>query len=324
MHTGLGDDRIENALRSGRGVASRANLLSVAPRAVVDNEVRRGRLRAIFPRSYIRPWDTEDRELHHRAALVSVGGEAALSHTTALAIQQVLDDDGGPVHVTAFNPRHPRGVPDRLVVHRTLLPLRAVWRNDLPVVRAAFSLVAAWPILDDDVATAALLRGCRSGCVREADLADALMRATSTRGVIRLRHLAGLIAAGCQSELEIWGYLHVFDVPGLDHAVRQRSIEVDGRRYRADMAYEQERVVVELDGRAYHSSTQQWDRDIERDLALARAGWLTVRLSHRRLTTDLHGCRRDLLEVLAARTSPVGLGAGRPAVDATAMRPRLG
>ena len=301
MHGGTGDSRIELALTSGRGVASRAELLAVAPRAIVDNEVRRGRLRSVFPRSYVRPWDTEDRDLLHRAALASVGGEAALSHTTALAQFDVIADDGGPIHVTAFNPRHPRGVPAHLVVHRTLLPLHAVWRNGSPVVRPAVSLVAAWPLLAEDTATAALLRGCRSGWVHEADLIAAISRAGAVRGLARLRHLAGLVAAGCESELEIWGYLHVFDVPGLRHAVRQREIMVDGCRYRADMAYEQERVVVELDGRAHHASPQQWDRDIARDLALARAGWQTVRLSHRRLTTDTPGCRRDVLEVLAAR-----------------------
>jgi very-short-patch-repair endonuclease len=320
VYNALGDSRIEVALRSGGGVASRADLLLVAPRAVIDNEVRRGRLQAAFPRSYLRPWDADDRDLLRRAALVSVGGQNALSHTTALVMLSVIDDDGGPLHVTAFNPRHPRGVAGRLTVHRTVLPLRAVWRNGLPVVGPAVSLVAAWPMLDDDAATAALLRGCRSGCISEGDLNDALRRARPARGVARLRHLAGLVSAGCESELEMWGYLHVFDVPGLRHAVRQRDIEVDGRRYRADMAYEQERVVVELDGRAYHASPQQWDRDIARDLALARAGWQTVRLSHRRLTTDIEGCRRDLLEVLAVRRA-VGHAAVRHAGAATATGP---
>jgi very-short-patch-repair endonuclease len=132
-----------------------------------------------------------------------------------------------------------------------------------------------------------------------------MTRGRGVRGLTQLRHVAGLVVAGCESELEIWGYLHVFDVPGLDHAVRQREVTVDGCWYRADMAYEQERVVVELDGRAYHASPQQWDRDIARDLTLARAGWQTVRLSHRRLTTDIAGCRRDVLEVLAARRHPL-------------------
>jgi len=67
------------------------------------------------------------------------------------------------------------------------------------------------------------------------------------------------------------------------------------------MLYEAERLIVELDGRRFHASAGQWERDIARDLALAKIGWQTVRLSHRRLTSDVDGCRRDVLAVLATR-----------------------
>lgn len=288
---------------SGAGVASRAALLSLVPRTVIDNEVRRNRISAVFPRTYARPWDTEDREVLQRAAVASVGGEAALSHTTALTRFGLLADDGGALHVTAFNPRHPRGITNRLIVHRTLLPLGAAWRDGVATVRPAVSLVAAWPLLEVEVATAAVLLACRTGLVLESDLVRAVARGSATRGITGLRRLTGLIAAGCESELEIWGYLSVFDIPGLRHADRQRWIEVGCQRFRTDMAYEEERLVVELDGRAYHASAQQWERDIARDLALARLGWQTVRLSHHRLTSDVDGCRRDLLEVLASRRS---------------------
>lgn len=76
---------------------------------------------------------------------------------------------------------------------------------------------------------------------------------------------------------------------------------VGRRRYRLDQAYEQEQVNVELDGRAYHASSEHRQRDIARDLALAKAGWLTIRLSHFRLTSDVDGCRRDVLQVLQTR-----------------------
>jgi very-short-patch-repair endonuclease len=117
----------------------------------------------------------------------------------------------------------------------------------------------------------------------------------------QLLELTDLLAAGCESELEIWGYIEVFDVPGLRHAVRQLPVRAGGRTYRLDMAYPDARVAVELDGRSYHASPEQWERDIRRDLALATVGWQTIRLSHERLTTDPAGCRRDVLRVLATR-----------------------
>jgi very-short-patch-repair endonuclease len=116
-----------------------------------------------------------------------------------------------------------------------------------------------------------------------------------------LRHLVGLLVAGCESELELWGYTSVFNVAGLSDATRQRIVRVGGQTFRLDMAYEDEKVAVELDGRAYHASAARWESDIARDLALATIGWQTIRFSHRRLVSDPDGCRRDVLAVRAAR-----------------------
>ena len=84
--------------------------------------------------------------------------------------------------------------------------------------------------------------------------------------------------------------------------MRQRDVRVAGRRYRLDLAFDAERVAVELDG-ATHAGPDGRERDTRRDAALAAAGWLTVRFTHRRLTTDADGCRRELLAVLATRAA---------------------
>jgi very-short-patch-repair endonuclease len=56
-----------------------------------------------------------------------------------------------------------------------------------------------------------------------------------------------------------------------------------------------------LDGYRFHSGRVQRERDMQRDAALAAAGWLTLRFSHARLHSDVEGCRRDTLAALAAR-----------------------
>jgi len=73
-----------------------------------------------------------------------------------------------------------------------------------------------------------------------------------------------------------------------------------------DVAYEEERLAVELDGRKYHADAARWEKDIARDLAVATSGWQTIRLSHDRLHSDVDGCRRDVLAVRAARRRLVG------------------
>lgn len=257
---------IERALNANDGVASRDQLLQVCRRATVDEEVRRRRIVAIFPRAYARPWDVDVSQIRLRAALASVGGEVALSHLTALRLSS-LPAPAEPLHVTAFQPRHPRGVPGELTVHRTLLPLRAVWTQGLPVVTAAVAAVTSWPLLVGADQRAPMIEGARRGLMNPAELWIAVDKAGRMRGIAALRALVGQIAAGCESELELFGYRNVFDFPGLRHGVRQRVLRARGRTFRVDLAFDEERLAIELDGRQFHASPQQWQRDIDRDLA---------------------------------------------------------
>lgn len=283
------------------GVASRASLVKNIGRVATDDEVRRGNLVAIFPRAYARPWDADLPEHRMRAALVSVGGEAALSHVTALDRWRLPVHGAHPIHVTAYNPRHPRGVKNELVVHRTVAPLNARDQDGLAVVRPEIAALTSWPLLEGPAQRAPLIDGARRGVFHPRTLVEQAEAMWWLKGRAALLQLVGLLASGCESELELWGYLGVFNTPGLDDARRQLRVVVGGRRYRLDMAYEQERLAVELDGREFHAGAEQWERDIARDLALATIGWQTIRLPHRRLHADAAGCRRDVLAVRAAR-----------------------
>ncbi|MBV9170301.1 MAG: DUF559 domain-containing protein [Chloroflexi bacterium] len=288
--------------RYGR-VAPRGKLIGRIGRAGVDHEIRLGHLVAVFPRAYARPWDADDPSVHELAALASVGGDVAVSHLTALRRYSLPVPCAAPLHVTAFQPRHPRGVPGRLIVHRTLLPLRAVQIDDVPAVRPEVAAVTSWPLLSGAAQRAPLIVAARRGLLSPGLVLRLWEQMTWIPGRRQLGQLLRLLAMGCESELELWGYEHVFAVPGLDHAVRQRVVRCGARTYRLDLAYEEERLAVELDGRAYHASHEQWERDIARDLDLATLGWQTIRLSHQRLVSDVEGCRRAVSAVLAARRS---------------------
>lgn len=287
-------------MRTG-GIAARSELLRLMTRASLDDKIRRGELTAVFPRTYARPWDVELPEVRRRAALLSVGGDAALSHLSALERLSLPTLADSPIHVTAYNPRHPRGVPGELVVHRTLLPLDAIELDGLPVVCAETALVTSWPLLSGPDQRAPIIEAARRRLLTPSRLLDRAEKMWWVSQIRSLRELVALLAAGCESELELWGYTDVFNVPGLDDATRQLRVRVGDALYRLDMAYEQERLVVELDGRAYHSSREQTERDMRRDTALATIGWQTLRFSHLRLHNDIPGCRRDALAVRAAR-----------------------
>jgi very-short-patch-repair endonuclease len=204
------------------------------------------------------------------------------------------------VHVTVPAQRYLRP-PNGLVVHRASRFPPVVLLDSSLTVDLPFAVASSWPLLPAAQRRGPAVRATRQRLTRPADLSAAaaqLTRLPDRRGFLEL---VRLLERGCESELEIWGHLHVFDIPGLRHAKPQTKLHVAGRWYRLDLAYEAERVAVEMDGSQYHSSEEQRERDRRRDAALATIGWLTLRYSHRRLHADVAGCRRDTLATLATR-----------------------
>jgi very-short-patch-repair endonuclease len=300
---------IDDVLARFGGAASRAVLLSVVTRNQLDDEVARGHLVTPFARAYCRPWDADHRPVLERAAIASVGEPVALSHLTALWRYELLDDARERIHVTVPDGRHPIGRQPRLTVHRTRVPTRIRTVGGLPTVEPATALVRSWPLMPGPDQRVPAIEAVRRRLVRPEQLLAAGDAAVGMRGRAAFLRLARLLESGCESELELWGYLEVFDIPGLRHGVRQLVVQVRGRRYRLDLGYEEERVAVELDGYRFHSGRLRRERDMQRDTALASIDWITLRFSHERLHEDVAGCRRDTLAVLAARRS--GRGAWR-------------
>ena len=292
---------IDIVLAATGGAASRAALLTAVTRNQLDDEVARGHLVAPFPRAYCRPWDVEEPAVRESAALSSVGRPAALSHLTALRRWGLPVQPGNAIHVTVPARRHPIGRRPGLFVHRARGRVQTRKIGGLLTVNPAVALVRSWPMLSGPDQRAPIIAAARDRLVLPADLRRAASEAVGMPGRRQLNLLIEQIAAGCESELELWGYLSVFDVAGLRHAVRQKVVEAHGRFYRLDMAYDDEQVDIELDGYRFHGGRAQRERDMERDATLAAIGWLTLRFSHARLHEDIDGCRRDALATLAAR-----------------------
>ncbi|MGY1729073.1 DUF559 domain-containing protein [Geodermatophilus sp. SYSU D01062] len=246
-----------------------------------------------------------------RALAAVLWTRGPLSHLSALGVHGLAPTPTGPVHVTVPADRWPRGS-TRVVAHRTTLPIHPVRVSGLPVLDAARSLVDAWswaasprnPLaaVDAPVVRQAVIEAVRTRAVFVEDL---LAQSTGQRvhaGRAELTELLGLVAGGCQSELEVFGVLHVLRAPGIPPFVQQHRVAVPGgRTVVLDVAWPGLRVAVELDGAAFHGSREQRERDLRRDTALAGLGWVVLRFSYRRLTTDPYGCRREIEAVLRRR-----------------------
>jgi very-short-patch-repair endonuclease len=235
------------------------------------------------------------------AAVLSRGGVA--SHRTALALWGLVPP-GGPIHVTvepARSNRHSAGV----VLHRASELHDAIRRvNGVPLTCVERTLIDTWgrpgsltlPTVRASAITAVRRRMCRP-----QDLTTELDRRPQLRARSSLTELVRLLAAGCQSELEIWGCLNVLRAPGMPRFTLQHRVVVSGRTFFLDAACEEAKLAVELDGAAWHGSREQRERDIRRDALLATAGWQTLRFSFARLTGSPEGCRHEIRAVHAAR-----------------------
>jgi very-short-patch-repair endonuclease len=290
---------IDRALAAHGDVASRRQLLRVVTPGELDAEIRAGQLVTPFRRAYCRPWVAESDDVLDRAALLSIGSPAALAALTALRRWDLPAPVTDLRHVAVPVTRHPRSR-EGLVVHRLTRTPRQVLLHGLPTATIPEAVVGSWGLLVGAAARAPALQALRERRAKVAAVRAAMTGRTVPRRA-ELLDLLDLLDGGCESELELWGYRHVFDAPGLRHGKRQVIVRIGDKVFRLDLAYEEEMLAVELDGRTYHAAPNQWERDIRRDGLLATVGWQTVRYSHRRLTTDVAGCRRQTLDILAAR-----------------------
>ncbi|WP_158548769.1 endonuclease domain-containing protein [Blastococcus sp. TF02A-26] len=147
----------------------------------------------------------------------------------------------------------------------------------------------------------ALLSATREKRLTAAAVGAALDARPELPGRAALVELLGLIGGGCQSELEVFGVLHVLDVPGLPRYRQQHRVGLPGGPVELDVAWPEVRLAVELDGAAFHGSREAREADIARDVALAARGWLVLRFSYRRLTRAPEGCRAQIAAVYRQR-----------------------
>jgi hypothetical protein len=116
----------------------------------------------------------------------------------------------------------------------------------------------------------------------QADLARQLPRYRRRRGVVQLRLLVSLVDPRAESQPES-AVRYVIVASGLAPPEPQVWVEIEGERYRLDLAYPRAKIAVEYDGAEFHSSREQLARDRDRRAALRRAGWIVLVLTR----TDL-------------------------------------
>ena len=265
------------------GVASRQQVLDLGfTRREIDGRLARGLWARAAPRVYDVAPAHPDPERALRAALLASGGLA--SHRSAGLMHGLIDDRPPRPELLVVEGRRISSLD--AVVHRSRnLDAREITRLDgmactsIPRTLLDLAHVLREDALDDALSRALVSR--RTTLTRldrylAAPFAGRRGAAPLRTSIDGHRDRSGLT----QSLLEVLVDRAV--VRGkLQPPVRQVPVRIEGERFVLDLAWPEEKVFVEADGRAFHSTRAQFAHDRHRQNLLVTIGWLPLRYTWR-------------------------------------------
>ena len=266
--THTGDAAITSVAARQHGMVTTKQLAAagIGERAVA-HRVANGRLTRIFRGVYrvgpvTAPYGLE------MAAVLATGG--ALSHHSAAALWGFCPPHDGNTHVTVTNKdaRSRRG----LTVHRTA-SLNAAVHNGLPLTTPARTLHDLTPHLEPHE----LERAVEEAVIRGLTTPDEL----TTRPALRRARIEEPQLTRSEAERRLRKLIRAARLPR-----PQTNTKVAG--WEVDAVWPAQRLVVEVDGFAYHGNRAAFERDRRKDAALVAAGYRVVRITWRQLVEEPH------------------------------------
>jgi very-short-patch-repair endonuclease len=216
------------------------------------------------------------------AAVLSCGSTAVLSHHAAAVLWAIRPARDGDIDVTVA--RQLRARPG-VRVHRA----RALYRRDvtrrhgIPVTTAARTLLDLAAVLDLRSLARAVEEAELQRLVSRRGLTALIDRSRGRRGAGALRAVLASAAepAFTRSEAEA-------KLLALIRAARLPTPEANARigGYEVDFLWRAQRLVVEVDGFAYHSTRAAFERDRRKDADLRALGLRTTRITYRQIAHE--------------------------------------
>lgn len=279
------------------GVVARGQLLGLGfGSRAIDHRVKVGRLHAIHRGVYAVGHRLCSMEAGWMAAVLAGGRGAVLSHRSAAALWGLRSTSVTVPDVTVARKRSRPGIR----FHRANLPADEVLRRGIPVTTVPRTLLDLASVLD----RRQLERVVNEAEVRRLtdplSLDDLLARHPRRHGAATIRAIlaSGRIGATVtRSELEN-RFVTFVDRSCLPQPEINVALFVDGRWIECDCVWRGERLVVELDGQAFHLTQPAFERDRARDRALHAAGWRVVRITWRQLHEEPDAIAADLRHIL--------------------------
>lgn len=283
----------DGLIRGGQAIA--AGL----PRSRIDDLVRRRVWIAVLPGVYALGVDPRAARVRVRAALLWAGDDSVLAGSAAAWWLGLTT--GLPRVVEVYVPprRSRRRQPGVRLIRSAVPELDRTTVRDLQVTtvpRTCLDL-ARWN--RDDLLDVAL----RMQRMVRPELPPSLSRSRRRRGQVRARRIAAAAMDNAWSKAELLAQ-RVFTDGGITGWVANARAEAVEGVVIPDIAIEALMIGIEIDGRRFHdeaSDPEAFERDHQRQLALARAGWFVIRVTVRQLIEEPHLVVATVRAVMAQR-----------------------
>ena len=213
-----------------------------------------------------------------RAAALAAGTGTCVSHVTAAVLWDLKAPRDPEAHVIVDPERRLRIA--GLRPHRLELPecdMSAM--QGIPCTTLLRTLLDCLLWLPEEAGRAMAVDALRRGLVSIDQLRSGLRRTGQRHGLSRAWSVVADVAAGAHSEAEVRVH-HVFRRAGVVGWTANTPVfDVDGMIGIVDVLFAEQRVIVEIDGRAYHSDDGAFQRDRTRQNRLIGAGYRVLRFT---------------------------------------------
>lgn len=225
-----------------------------------------------------------------RAALLRAGRDALITGPSALQLygldlrehpDEPTTIGSGIAYLTVPADRHV-SIADAVILRDREQPEGRA-RSGIPVVTRERAIVDSLRVLAPEDARALLFRSLQLGWTTAASLEHWSHRLSRTRGISQLRAMSTLAATGAHAESEVvcQRILSVARIGGW--TANQRVYDQHGLIGIVDILFPEIALVIEIDGRAWHSTVDRFESDRYRQNRLLSAGYLVLRFTWQHL-----------------------------------------
>lgn len=295
--------RLRALLRRQDGVISLEQALA---HGISHQAVRRlvaaGRWRRLAHRVYQDATHATTPRARVRAALLSLGDHAVLVGEAAAWWWGLLDEPPKHVEIAVGHGCYQRPRPDTVLVRRTAPDREVTVRHGIRVSTLAAAVLDGAASLGPGEGARLMDRALQHGRVALDTLRHLQLRRSGRHGAVVTARLLALASGGAVSEAERLAHA-VIRLAGILGWIANLPVEVPGYgRAVADLAFPAQKVIVEVDGWAYHRDLRAFLIDGPRQAALTAAGWIVVRTHWYELTESPQVFIDNLVRVLEARS----------------------